>query len=214
LNAGDNVDFVIDSNNGNELCDSTVFAAVIRSPIESPASTTTCPSGTAAFSVTATGSGPFTYQWQWRPAGPGTAWAPLVNGVNNNNQATPTFNVAGATTPTMNISSISGVGGNFRCIVTNTCGSVTSNEATLTINTCGPVACALADVASDSLDTTRNPNNAIGPEDLDAFIAAFIADNVSIADVASDSLDTTYNPNNSVGPEDLDAFIASFIAGC
>ena len=75
-------------------------------------------------------------------------------------------------------------------------------------------ACALADVASDSLDTTRNPNNAIGPEDLDAFIAAFIADNVSIADVASDSLDTTYNPNGSVGSEDLDAFIASFIAGC
>jgi len=41
----------------------------------------------------------------------------------------------GATTPTMNISPISGLEGNFRCIVTNTCGSVTSNEATLTINT-------------------------------------------------------------------------------
>ena len=35
----------------------------------------------------------------------------------------------------MNIGSISGLGGNLRCIVTNACGSVTSNEATLTINT-------------------------------------------------------------------------------
>ena len=76
------------------------------------------------------------------------------------------------------------------------------------------IACTLADVASDSLDTTRNPNNAIGPEDLDAFISGFIADNAAIADVASDSLDTTYNPNGAVGSEDLDAFIASFIAGC
>ena len=77
-----------------------------------------------------------------------------------------------------------------------------------------PVACSLADVASDSLDTTRNPNGSIGAEDLDAFIAGFIAEDAAISDVASDSLDTTYNPNGSVGAEDLDAFIASFIAGC
>jgi len=36
-----------------------------------------------------------------------------------------------------------------------------------------PPAC-LADVASDSLDTTRNPNGSVGAEDLDAFIASFI----------------------------------------
>ena len=101
--------------------------------------------------------------------------------------------------------------GSYYAVVTNACGSVIGPATTITIGTCP---CALADVASDSLDTTRNPNGAIGPEDLDAFIAGFIADNASIADVASDSLDTTYNPNNSVGPEDLDAFIASFIAGC
>jgi len=80
-----------------------------------------------------------------------------------------------------------------------------------------PVATAptfcLADVAGDSLDTSYNPNGSIGSEDLDAFIAGFIADNAAIADVASDSLDTTRNPNGSVGSEDLDAFIASFISG-
>jgi len=78
----------------------------------------------------------------------------------------------------------------------------------------GPLSCGLADVASDSLDTARTPNNSIGPEDLDAFIAGFIAENTAIADVASDSLDTTYSPNGFVGPEDLDAFIGSFVAGC
>jgi len=36
-----------------------------------------------------------------------------------------------------------------------------------------PPAC-LADVASDSLDTTRNPNGSVGAEDLDSFIASFI----------------------------------------
>jgi len=34
---------------------------------------------------------------------------------------------------------------------------------------------SIADVASDSLDTTFTPNGAVGPEDLDAFIASFIA---------------------------------------
>jgi len=102
--------------------------------------------------------------------------------------------------------------GNYTAVFSTACNSVTSNSVLVTIT--GPQACSLADVASDSLDTARNPNNAIGSEDLDAFIAGFIADNTAIADVASDSLDTTYNPNGSVGSEDLDAFIASFIAGC
>jgi len=84
----------------------------------------------------------------------------------------------------------------------------------ISIGTITPPATCLADVASDSLDTTRNPNGAVGAEDLDAFIAGFIDGNTAIADVASDSLDTTFNPNGSVGAEDLDAFIASFIAGC
>ena len=76
-----------------------------------------------------------------------------------------------------------------------------------------PIAC-LADVASDSLDTIYNPNGSVGSEDLDAFIAGFIAGDPAIADVASDSLETRRHPNGSVGSEDLDAFIASFIAGC
>ena len=76
----------------------------------------------------------------------------------------------------------------------------------------GPDCQSMADVASDGLDTTYSPNGSVGAEDLDAFIAGFIAENAAIADVASDGLDTTRNPNGSVGSEDLDAFIAAFIA--
>jgi len=76
------------------------------------------------------------------------------------------------------------------------------------------VACNLADVASDGLDVVYNPNGTLGPEDLDAFIGAFIEGNVAVADVASDSLDTVRNPNGAVGAEDLDAFIGAFVAGC
>jgi len=89
-----------------------------------------------------------------------------------------------------------------------------SHPVTLNIRFNVPLACGIADVASDSLDTTYNPNGAVGPEDLDAFIAAFISNNVAVADVASDSLDTARNPNGFVGSEDLDAFIAAFVAGC
>jgi len=72
----------------------------------------------------------------------------------------------------------------------------------------------MADVAGDSLDTSRNPNCSVGPKDLDAFMAAYLAENAAIADIASDGIDTTYNPNGSVGPKDVDAFIAALLRGC
>ena len=74
--------------------------------------------------------------------------------------------------------------------------------------------CCIADVATDSSDVVYNPNGSIGPEDTEAFVNGYIANNAAIADVASDSADTTCNPNGSVGPEDLEAFVNSFIAGC
>jgi len=73
------------------------------------------------------------YQWQWQPAGPSTAWAALSDGINTNTEGTPAFEVSSATSPTVGVRSISGVGGNFRCFVTDTCGSVTSDEATLSV---------------------------------------------------------------------------------
>jgi probable HAF family extracellular repeat protein len=90
-----------------------------------------CPTGTAIFSAMATGN--TTYLWQWQPAGPGTAWEALSDGINTNSQGTPAFEVAGASMSFVAVQSISGQGGNFRCLLTNDCGSVASDEATLTV---------------------------------------------------------------------------------
>jgi len=182
-----------------------------------------CSTGTARFTVTtdngAGGLGESTvnYQWQIDDAGEPFGWIDLTDGPLFE-QGTFIAQAGGTSSRTATITFTQQPLVEFRrirCIVSNACESFTSIDVPLTISgPCGPQACALADVASDSLDTTRNPNNAVGPEDLDAFIAGFIAENGAIADVASDSLDTVYNPNGAVGPEDLDAFIASFIAGC
>jgi len=98
-----------------------------------------------------------------------------VTGINLSTQGTPTLNVSGAIAPTMNINSISGLGGNFRCIVTSACGggSVTSNEATLTINTCGPVACSLADIVGG--DGNPPEDASVDGNDFQAFLNSFAA---------------------------------------
>jgi hypothetical protein len=73
--------------------------------------------GTATFSVTATGSGTLTYQWQ-----------------RNGNNIADGGHFSGTTTPTLTIRTVDGtVTGTYRCIVTGNCGGVSSNDASLTI---------------------------------------------------------------------------------
>ncbi|HEY4300177.1 MAG TPA: hypothetical protein VGM73_04850, partial [Candidatus Didemnitutus sp.] len=81
--------------------------------------------GATTFSVTAGGTGPFTYQWQRLPAGSGT-WADLSDsGV-----------FSGTATATLSLSTVTyGMNGDqFRVLVTNAQGSSTSSAATLTVN--------------------------------------------------------------------------------
>lgn len=72
----------------------------------------------ASFTVSATGTQPLSFQWQRN----------MVD-------------IAGGTSQTFNIAStaLSDNGAKFRCIVTNSAGSATSNEATLTVVTPAPV---------------------------------------------------------------------------
>ncbi|HYV25105.1 MAG TPA: PQQ-dependent sugar dehydrogenase [Pyrinomonadaceae bacterium] len=92
------------------------------------------------FTVSATGSAPFTYQWQ-------------------RNQA----NIGGATAAsyTINATVASDNGAKFRCVVTNGFGNATSNEATLTVNA-GPPALTTENgtdraIALDSVTLMRDP---------------------------------------------------------
>ena len=88
-----------------------------------PANVQVCPTGNASFSVTAGGSGPFTYQWQESTGGPFTN---ITNG----------GVYGGATTATLTLTGVV-VGMNnyqYRAVVTGNCGSpATSNPATLAV---------------------------------------------------------------------------------
>jgi len=103
-------------------------AALILDPFitSQPSNVTVAHPAAASFSVTVTGAGTLTYQWQHSTDG-GATWSNLSNsGVYSN-----------VTTTTMNISDSTGLNGNkFRCKVTDsTSGSPTSTSsaATLTV---------------------------------------------------------------------------------
>jgi len=90
-----------------------------------PSAQTACEGGSATFSTTASGTGPFTYQWQ-------------KDGVD----------IPGATSSSLTINPVSlGDAGTYRVIVTGTCGSATTAGALLTVNT--------TTVTSDPPDATR-----------------------------------------------------------
>src|SRR5690606_6156922 len=73
------------------------------------------------FSVTAAGTPTPTYQWQVSTNGGGT-WANVTGGTG----ATTNSYTTGATSAPMN-------NNQYRCVVTNTCGSTTSTARTLTL---------------------------------------------------------------------------------
>ena len=93
--------------------------AITQQPQNSTVSTGT----NATFTVTASGTAPLSYQWQRLN---GTTWTNLANG----------SGVSGATTATLTLTAVDAAdAGQYRAIVTNSAGSVTSNAATLTVTT-------------------------------------------------------------------------------
>ena len=79
--------------------------------------TNVAPGSDVTFSVTATGTAPLSYQWQ-------------KDGVNLNDGG----RISGATTATLTITGVTESDeGGYRCVVTNSAGTDTSNTATLTV---------------------------------------------------------------------------------
>ncbi|MEQ1353601.1 MAG: malectin domain-containing carbohydrate-binding protein [Candidatus Acidiferrum sp.] len=109
---------VLVSNSKDTVMSSTatlsVNAAVVAPTISSQPSSQTVTTGqTAAFSVTASGTSPLSYQWQKNGS--------ILNGATSSTYSTP------ATTSTDN-------GAQFAVGVSNAAGSVTSNDATLNVS--------------------------------------------------------------------------------
>jgi hypothetical protein len=101
-----------------------------------PASQTVAPGQTAMFSVTATGTPPPTYQWQMNGAN--------ITGATSASYTTPATTAADT-------------GEQFRVIVSNVLGNMTSNAATLTVNS-GPSVSSI-DVVTYHYDNARTGQN-------------------------------------------------------
>ena len=135
-----------------------------------PAVVVTCAARTATLATTPSGTGPFIYQW--RKA------AVVIDSTANPSAATAVLDLTNVTQADAGL---------YDCIVSNACGSVTSNTASLMI-------CA-ADFNCDGfLDFT----------DFDSFVSGFEA-----GDTASD-----FNGDGFLDFTDFDAFVSAFEAGC
>jgi hypothetical protein len=160
-----------------------------------PQSAAACPTRIAVLNVSALGSGPFTYQWRKD----GTPIDSLTN--------------PSAATATLTLSNIGPIDvASYDCIVSNACGSVTSNAAALTL----AVKCSVADIVGTDGGPVQCADSTVDGSDFIAFINSF-----SIGDAAIDPLadiagggDTGEDPDGTIDGTDFIAFINAFAIGC
>jgi len=116
--------------------------------VTQPTNVTAAPGASATFRVVASGSSPLSYQWQRNGA-----------------------NIAGATATQYTIAAVTAAdnGARFRCIVSNSAGSVTSVEGILTVTSNGPPTPTITAPVSGSLysagDAIAYSGTGTDPED-------------------------------------------------
>jgi hypothetical protein len=160
-----------------------------------PSSQTVCPSGSVSLSVTATGISPLSYRWMRE----GTPINPLTNP-----------SAATATLTLTNVTSADAT--SYDCIVTNACGSVTSNPATLTL----AAKCSPADIVGTDGGPVQCADSTVDGSDFIAFINSFSIGDATIdplADIAGGG-DTGEDPDGTIDGTDFIAFINAFAIGC
>ncbi|MBX9737844.1 MAG: hypothetical protein K2X32_13055, partial [Phycisphaerales bacterium] len=200
-----------------------------------PVDATIAPGATAGFTVAATGPGTLTYVWQRQLLGAGPFTA-LVDGA-----VAGLGTVSGATTASLSIANAEAAASTdkFRCVVTSSCNSATTSEATLTVANPYPARCNGADIAYDNNDflpraeivdgTNGTPeiigpftgdNNGVTEADYNIFFA-FYFDGNSVCDIANDDNSSrlpTPAPNtvtnNGVTEGDYNFFFSVFFNGC
>lgn len=139
--AGDagNYDCVVSNACGNAT--SSAASLTVNTPVSinsQPGSLSVSAGATVNFSVGATGSTPLSYQWK-------------KNGSNLSDGG----NISGATTATLTVSNVTtGDNGSYSCDVTNSCGTVASDSATLTVTGGGCLGDFNNDGVRDLVDLT------------------------------------------------------------
>jgi hypothetical protein len=140
----------------------------------SPAGKTVCSAGSATFVVVAAGTGPFSYQWR----------------KDHHVLADETDHLIGATAAILEVAnSTSTDQGMYDCVVSNACGSVTTNGAALVICT-----------------SDYNCDGFVDSSDFFDFLAAFLPSPPAPA--------ADFNHDASFNSQDFFDFMASFFTGC
>jgi hypothetical protein len=152
---------------------------------------TWCSGAVGEIMVTAIGIGPFSFHWR-------------RNGINIDPLVNPT-----ASTPSLRIHNVGVMdGGVYDCIVTNLCGTVVSNGATVAIL----APCSIADlVPIGGPAPGACPDGLITGDDFNAFISAFAAGE-PLADVVA--IGGLPPGDGLITGDDFNAFIAAFAVGC
>jgi len=157
----------------------------------SPSPGAQCPTGLATYSVTPTGTPPFSYEWQIEDPLDLGSWITL----GKDPLALPSSGGGTAFASPINSPSVSiGVRGRLdvfhvRCIVTNGCGSVVTSPVTLTIIDC---------------PADQNCDGFINSADFFEFLGAFF----------SSSIAADFNDDGEVNTQDFFDYVAAFFAGC
>lgn len=119
-------DCVITNSCGNVISNAVALNVNSAASVSGqPTNQSVCSGSSVSLSVTAGGTAPFTYQWR-----KGTT--NLANG----------GAVSGATSATLTINPavVGDAASNYNCVITNGCGSATSNNATIAVNTAATIA--------------------------------------------------------------------------
>lgn len=173
----------------------TVTVMGVRPTIgRQPIATTACAGNSAAFSLTFSGTGTVTYQWQQAA---GNSWQNLANGRHGLRGT-----IAGATSATLVLNGISGdQATSYRCVLTNACGCAYSAAVPLTV--------CVGDVDNGSGNGVCDGGVTI--DDLLYYLSEFSA-GTTRADVDDGSGHGT--PDGGVTIDDLLYYLFRFEAGC
>jgi hypothetical protein len=170
-----------------------VLTPCLGNALVEPSTTSICPSGTATFSVTAAGTGPFSYQWQVADPAANGGWTNIADGTMLwNGDAIAQFRSGNPAVLSVELFfDTYEQGRSVRCIVSNACGSVTSDSATLT-------------VCRADFNCSGNTDG----DDLFDFLDAWFAQNGSSGSGLSADIDSS----GTVDSDDLFAFLDLWFA--
>ena len=155
-------------NGAGSVTSNTATLTVLTPPVitKQPVDAIAVVSETAVFTVTVSGATPMTYQWQQLKVGE-TKWT----------------NADNATSASLSVTAYTNRGGRqYRCVITNSLGSVTSEPATLLVRLHSGCPCAFIDMP------------AYGTVEHDAIDWAYSSN----PQITNGTTDTTFSPNKTI----------------